>query len=274
MAIRIFETPDSRSGSLGETDEAELRYTVIGTSDDADVYNEVTSLSPSTHNDLIRKTVSVEPDKDSIDENNPDKCIWRATVSYGSRNVPVTGEEVFSFDTTGGTALVHQAETHIADYPAGATNHGGAINVEHDGTGFVVNGVDIATPTYSWSEIHYLTFNTVNNAYKGTLFRITGKINDGPFKGFKAGEVLFRGASGSRRGTEDWEISFHFSSSPEKTNFEIGGIVVTQKAGWDLAWVEYQSGVGANSYLALPTAVHIEKLYEDADFWDLGIGII
>ena len=46
----------------------------------------------------------------------------------------------------------------------------------------------------------YTTSEFVTPAYYGTLFNITGKVNDASFNGLAASESLFLGASGSKRG--------------------------------------------------------------------------
>jgi len=61
-----------------------------------------------------------------------------------------------------------------------------------------VEGVEIVVPVYNFSETHYLPDGQVTQGYKLTLFGLTGKVNNGSFRGFAAGEVLFLGASGSK----------------------------------------------------------------------------
>ena len=84
-----------------------------------------------------------------------------------------------------------------AGYAASGTvpDFGGAIGVTHDN----VEGVDITIPVYSFPETHFLDAAFVTPGYYGTLFNLTGKVNDASFKGLAAGECLFLGASGSIR---------------------------------------------------------------------------
>jgi len=105
------------------------------------------------------------------------------------------GESSFAFDTSGGTQHITQSLGTIASYAASGTppNFGGAVGVTHDS----VEGVDITIPVYSFSETHFLDAAFVTPAYYGTLFNITGKVNNASFKGLAAGECLFLGASGS-----------------------------------------------------------------------------
>jgi len=109
---------------------------------------------------------------------------------------------------------------------------------------------------------------------KAAYFALTGKVNNASWKGFAAGEVLFLGVSGSKRGEDDWEITFRFAASPNRTNIQIGNITVASKKGWEYLWVRYadvEDG-GSNTLVKQPVAVYVEKVYEEGDFSALGIG--
>jgi len=272
MAITVTEKPDSRPSSDGQDASAELLYTVRGTADDAAAKAALASEAPTTHGDLVRQTWGVEPVH--VDTGSPDDCIWDGTVRYGRVNntPPETGESVFNFDTGGGTQHITQSLQTIGSYaPPGKTapNFKGAIGVTHDS----VEGVDITVPIYQFSETHYLADSAVTPAYKATLFSLTGKVNSGAFKGFAAGEVLFLGASGSKRGEADWEITFRFAASPNRTNLTVGDITVASKKGWEYLWVRYADAEDSSAKVLVkqPVAAYVEKVYPDGDFSGLGI---
>ncbi|MBI1372485.1 MAG: hypothetical protein GC159_06960 [Phycisphaera sp.] len=135
--------------------------------------------------------------------------------------------------------------------------------------------MDITIPVYTFSETHYLSAGTVTNAYKGTLFNLTGKVNSGGFKGLAAGECLFLGAAGSQRGVgEDWEITFRFAGSPNKTGLTVGDIAGISKKGWEYLWVRYQDTEDNNAKMLIkkPIAAYVEKVYDEGNFASLGIG--
>lgn len=216
-----------------------------------------------------------------VDEENPDDCVWTGTVEYtrpeNERHTPETGDSSFSFDTGGGTQHITQSLETVGSYAASgnAPDFGGAIGVTHDN----VEGVDIIVPVYSFAETHYLDDEVVTNAYKGKLFHLTGKVCNASFKGLDAGECLFLGVSGSQRGSgADWEISFRFAGSENKTNLTVGGITGINKKGWEYLWVRYQDvtedspGLVAPMVVKQPIAVYVEKVYENGNFADLGIG--
>jgi len=145
----------------------------------------------------------------------------------------------------------------------------GAIGVTADS----VEGVDITVPVYQFSETHYLADTLVTPAYKATLFALTGKVNNAAFKGFAAGEVLFLGASGSRRGYGDWEITFRFAASPNVTNLTIGDITGINKKGWEYLWVRYSDSEDAvaKALVKKPVAVYIEQVYPYGDLNLMGM---
>lgn len=268
MAITIHEKFESRLVTMGQDPTAELRYTVRGTNDDYSARVTVQAGSPvafDVYNDgtlvLWRESISVEPVGDEL---------WEGIVRYS--RVPPTDESTFSFDTGGGTQHITQSRQNVARYaPPGKTapDCKGAIGVTPDG----VEGVDITVPVYQFSETHYLPDSLVTPAYKATLFALTGRVNDGTFKGFAAGECLFLGATGSKRGSGDWEITYRFAASPNATNLTLGDITGINKKGFEYLWVRYEDveDTTAKALVKRPTAVYVEKVYLGGDLDLLGI---
>jgi len=86
--------------------------------------------------------------------------------------------------------------------------------------------------------------------------------------------VLFCGAGGSKRGEEDWEVTFKWAASPNKTDIKIGGITVPSKEGWHYLWVRYRDkdDQAAKELVKDPVAAYVEQVYEYSDFSQLGIG--
>lgn len=269
MAVTCTENIDSRQ--LTDAQSAELTYTIRGTADEAAALASLKATAPATFSGLKRQPVSVEPVH--VDTVRADTCVWTGTATYAPfehDDPPATGESVFNFDTGGGTQHVTQSLQTIGKFPGTAPDFKGAIGVTHDN----VEGVDITVPVYTFSETHYLAAATVTTAYKTTLFGLTGKANSAAFKGLAAGECLFLGASGSKRGTEDWEITFRFAGSPNKTGLSVGPISGISKKGWEYLWVRYADVEDAASHTLVkqPVAAYVEKVYENGDFSALGIG--
>ena len=266
MPITVSEKHDSRQSTDGDNPQVELTYIITGTDDDLLVKSSLAAATPTLYDGLVRQTLQIEPVGPEL---------WDGVVRYGKGNDQLSQESTFAFDTGGGTQHITQSLKTVQKYAASGTapDFSGAIGVTHDS----VEGVDITIPVYQFSETHYLAASVVTNAYKGTLFRLTGRVNIAPFRGCAAGECLFLGASGSRRGTnieDDWEIAFKFAGSPNATGLVVGTITGVAKKGWEYMWVRYEDREddAANVLVKKPVAVYIEKVYEDGDFSVLGIG--
>src|SRR5699024_6424318 len=151
--------------------------------------------------------------------------------------------------------------------PSGQTapDYKGAIGYNNGN----VNGTDILVHSYHFSETHY--FATVSQAYKNTLFALTGKVNDATFKGLAAGECLFLGATGSKHGDGPWAVTYNFAGSPNQTGLVVGDITGISKDGWDYFWVHYapKDDTNAKAVVQQPTAAYVEKVYERGDFSQL-----
>jgi hypothetical protein len=196
--------------------------------------------------------------------------VWEGTAHY----VKWKSESQYSFDTGGGTQHVTQSLANIGRYSApgfAAPEFFGAIGVTDDR----VEGTDIAVPVFNFAETHYILNTLVTPAYKLALFNLTGKVNGGSFKGFAKGEVLFLGASGSKRGLEDWEITFRFAASPNVASLSLGAITGVAKEGWHYLWVRFidDEDATARALIKRPIAAYVEQVYPYGDFSGLGIGV-
>ena len=181
---------------------------------------------------------------------------------------------LFAFDTGGGTKHLNQSLKTDGRYPNNAPDFAGAIEVDNEGN---VNGVDVTMPVLNFTETHTLSGSRVSTSYKKTLASLTGTVNRSGFRGFSAGEVLFLGASGTKRSKKSsapWEITYRFAVSPNRAGFKVGDIQVTRKYGWDYLWVRYADKVaeGGKNVVKKPVGVYVEMVYPEGDFGNLGIG--
>jgi len=273
VAVEVREKFESRKlvkTVTGTNSSAELAYVVLGTDDDIAARDALEAGSPATYATLPRQSVQVEPLGPKL---------WDGQVRYGHENNSnqiQTGESTFSFDTGGGTQHITQSLQTVGRFPASgqtAPDFKGAIGVTPD----AVEGVDITVPVYQFSETHYKPDNQVTGTYKGVLFELTGRVNADTFKGFAPGEVLFLGASGSRRvqmgESADWEITYRFAASPNRTGLSIGGISGISKKGWEYLWVRYVDRADplAKALVKRPIAAYVERVYESGNFSGLGL---
>ena len=185
-----------------------------------------------------------------------------------------------SFDTSGGTAHKTQAESEER-YGTNAPNMNKAIGVDGDS----VAGVDIVIPSFQWTETYDVHNYYVSTSYITGLGSLTGTVNNAAFRGFRAGEVLFVGASGSQewdsdKGDGPWSLSFKFIQSPNAGDgqtlpgLNIGGVFENiPKKGHEYLWVRYEDDVSDNTLIKKPRHVYVNKVYRDGNFAGLGIGV-
>ncbi len=150
-----------------------------------------------------------------------------------------------------------------------APNFHGAIGVNDD----QVAGTDITVPVYNFTETHFVDDFLVTSTYKSNLFLLTGRVNNAVFKDFAKGELLFLGASGSKRGKEDWEITFRFAASPNIQDLTLGTILGIAKEGWQYLWVRFSDDEDSTSHTLIkrPVAAYVEQVYPYGDFGLLGL---
>jgi len=269
-AIQVKEKFESRRLTTGNDASLELVYSVTGSDDELEVKSAVESLAPLSYGSpavapyLIRQSVTVEPIGQGL---------WLATVYYDRTGAaPHWAEDSYEFDTSGGTQHITQSIGTVGGYAApgwGLPSFEGAIGVSDNG----VEGVDITVPQLNFSETHH--FSSLPGKYRQTLFRITGKVNSAPFRGFAAGEVLFLGASGAKRDRyheTPWEVTYRFAVSPNESNLVVGNIGGITKRGWDYMWIRYAELEDQNAIVKRPVGVYVERVYGDANFGLLGIG--
>ncbi len=259
MAATIVEAFKGRSESFaGGRDWAEIPYFAFGAADEAEVRAAAAAGIPATYGNLYRKSIEIVERMDA--------ATWRLSARY---ELPAPDQQlpdpVVAFDSTGGTQHITQSIATAGRYgPAASALLGGAIGYD----GERVAGCDIVVPVWQWSETHCKT-----NADQSAYYSLTGRVNGGAFRGHAAGEVLFLGATGQKRGGV-WEITFKFAASPNKTGITIGNIANISKGGWEYLWVQYGDDVDAAAKVRIrkPVAVYVERVYESGDFSGLGIG--
>ena len=279
MSVTCTERFESRRLRTGDEATLELVWTVQGTDDEGEAHVSVLAPAPEQYQPsaelprLFRQSVRIEP-------LGPE--MWLASVLYDRRfEVTIIGgglariagsESNESFETGGGTQRITQSLRTVQRY-GDAPDHQGAIGVSQS----QVEGTDIVIPTFSWSETHY--FAQLPWSYRRLLSDLSGTVNERSFRGFEPGEVLFRGASGSRRGdTNDqpWEVSFSFSASANVTDLAVGDVTGIEKRGFEYLWIRYQAADDevSGSRVQRPVGAYVEQVYATADFSRLGIGVL
>ena len=259
MAGTISEDYLSRKFTVGQTNGRELVYHIVGTTSESDAQALLAGTAPATYLGLVLEDISADYEGGGK---------WKGYARY----VRISGSDEYTFDTGGGSQRITQSLSTIASYaPSGMTapDFEGAIGVSEDR----VEGVDITVPAYQFTETHTFADAAVTTSYKTTLAGLTGTVNNATFRGFAAGECLFLGAAGSRRGDELWAITFRFACQPNATGLTVGSITGINKLGWDYLWVRYADYADNTAYCLVkrPIAAYVERVYRQTDFSGLGI---
>jgi len=272
MAV-VAERYDSRASMDGKDPWANLNYWVMGTTNEEVAKSSVRGVAPSyyTAADQDGNAKTLVQQTFAVTRQGP--AFFYVDVRYGPQD---PDESSWQFDTSGGTHHITQSLATVGAYGNGAavTDYKGAINVT--GAGKNVEGVEIIIPRFEWSERHVVAASIVTQAYAITLADLTGCVNNAAFRGFAAGEVLFRGAQGSKTGQDDWDITYNFSRSPNVSSLDVGGITVSSKKGHEYLWVLYKGddNQNINELARVPKAVYVERVYEEANLDNLGISYL
>ena len=274
--VRVEEAYSERDETIdakGNVTEIEIPYLVFGVSDESAA---LAAARPKVKTVSGMTLESIEV----VERINGDtwkvKAVYEEDEDGGDDDDDDDDEDstVFAFDTGGGTKHINQSLKTDGKYPNDAPDFAGAIEVDNEGN---VNGVDVTMPVLNFTETHTLSGSRVSTSYKKTLASLTGTVNRSGVRGFSAGEVLFLGASGTKRSKKasaPWEITYRFAVSPNRAGFKVGDIQVTRKYGWDYLWVRYADKVaeGGKNVVKKPVGVYVEMVYPEGDFGNLGIG--
>lgn len=270
--IVVEERPDSPIARDGRDPSVELRFLVIGTTDELAARQALFNQTAATYDfygsglvQIPRLNVEVKP-LSYIAHGG----IWDGVVHYGR----AAAIKVVSFDTTGGAEHISQSIQTIAAYGRPGTsppNFHGAIGVTPEGR---VEGVDVPARKYEWTEQHRLADEFVTPGWRMLVAELTGKVNSAIFRNFPIGTVWFGGAVGAQNGNGEWEVTCKFAYSPNTVGRTIGDITGIAKKGWEYLWVLYQDEAdeAAKRVVQRPVAVYVEQVLEYADLNLLQLG--
>ena len=277
MATRVeeaFTEREQKVNAKGEVTEIEIPYIVF------EAVNEDAALSAARTKAAGVSVKDMELDEVEVTERvNKDtwkvKAIWKREDGGEDDDDDEEETSSFAFDTGGGTMHRNQSLKTVSKVPNDAPDFNGAIEVDNEGN---VNGVDVTMPVLNFTETHVMKGSRVSTSYKKSVAALTGTVNRSGFRGFSAGEVLFLGASGTKRGKKNdapWEITFRFAVSPNQSSLQVGKLKVSNKRGWDYLWVRYADKVAENkkNVIKEPVAAYVEQVYPEGDFGNLGLGM-
>jgi len=213
---------------------------------------------------------------DNITDAEQIQNIYYATASwktFARKEKPAEGDSQFSFELGLESVKVDAAIGGIKTFKAPNLSDWKPEKINDRGDGSEAEGVEIFEPVYEESETHWFKTSDLTLAYRDTISNIVGHTNNAPFKGYQAGEVLFKGVSGSRRGANDSEITFRWSVRRNQNDFQLGDVKGITKKGWEYLWPRYQvvRQFEAPSINKI-THVAIATVFPEADFSGLNIG--
>jgi hypothetical protein len=296
---RFIETSESRSATLQRIGKRaastiSLEFMAFGTSSDTEVHAYCNTFFSSNRFYVIG-TYRFMVESYSVEYLGDEA--FRVTANYtldgqdaandGTNNNPL--RRTRSFDTSGGTQHITQAESEQVYSASGPTGPGQfkAIGVDGDS----VAGVDVVTPALQWTETYDVPSWYVTASYIKTVADLTGTVNAGYFRTFRPGEVLFAGCNGNQqwdaeKGDGPWTLQYKFIASPNRglptgatgttgsylPPLEVGSISGIVKKGHEYLWVRYEDDVDDSTLLKKPKHVYVNQVYREADFTGLGIG--
>lgn len=267
MAIIVEANPQVRRTVGSPNSEVELGYNVSGTDDEREAHAALAD--PKTGAPLIYDIFGngifyLPRQSITLVEDGPNN--WKGTVHYSSI-VPISGEIVF--DTTGGSEHV-DLSLETVDATGGAPNNHRLIGNDGDN----VKGVTIVVPRLRYAERWILHQAALNQAI-AAFYRLTGTVNASAFRNFDAGECLFMGASGNSRGDGTFELIYQFDASPNR-RIAVEGLGSVEKGGFEYFWLRsrLEEDDSAKTMVRVAEGGYVERVYEDGDFSQLGIGTI
>jgi len=256
MSIEWRERRESRRmPSTASEPSIELAYTLIGVIDDVQAWSyALSATSPvwiTAGQVLYRQDVRLD---------HRGNGIWHVDVPYGPVNKQ-TGQWDFDFDTQGGTVRIFQSKS-TSRFPAGATDHKGAIDLQNG----EIRGTEIVIPALRMNYSFRFPSGVVSEGYARNLARNTGKTNIAQWHGFDAGEALFLGGTGKSGSQSESTVQFSIACSENATGLTIGGIANVAKKGWETVWIAYEDDENNDDPIRSPKAVYAEKVYDEMDF--------
>jgi hypothetical protein len=268
MPVIVKETRRSKSHTSGSNLSAKREYTAWGSADGDAIEIAIEAIAPATVNGLVVDSAEFTP-------RDEDETVWDAIFTYTkakTREQPKTNDEEISFELGSQTVKVRQSFNTVARYAKPgdtATNFKGGIGYDSEKKGF--EGADKFVEAFTFSITKYFPKSIVENpGYIQSLRNCAFKTNNAPFRGFAAGEVIFVGASGSKRSADDYAVTYKFMAGANAAGLALGDIVGITKAAWDYLWVVFHEVADETSNPKFlkqePLFAYVEQLYFPANF--------
>lgn len=263
MAFTIAELLNSRDRTA---DRITFRYIAVGEDTDTNdgALAAVIAVAPPTSDGFPLDDYRVE---------SLGNWTYRVELEYSFTAPGAVGEGRSSFDTAGGTIHLQASLATVGTYsatgaPTPAPDHGNLIGVHENG----VDGVDVPVGALKEQETVFMADASVTSSFRATLAQLTGTVNNASFRGYAAGEVMFLGATGSKRQYDSvWEVTYNFAISPNLTGITIGDISGIAKKGHEHLWVAFSAADDGTRLVKKPQYAYVERVSREGNFSLLGI---
>lgn len=209
-------------------------------------------------------------------ERGPSANSWDFTAHYNAL-VPEVGGYTVEIDTTGGTIIQTSSYSQTA-YPRAGFSPAPDFLKSIDVQDSKPQGVQRIIPALKINVRAKIATEYISSimGYSKTIADLTGTVNlNAEFDGaFAAGELLFAGATGTVV-AEDPQMTFIFLASKNVTGLSIGGITGIAKSGHDYLWFLFDHIKDASTgvLVSRPRAAYVDRVYGEADWSDLKIGV-
>lgn len=265
MAITVRETKrriQRARSEEGGTSEAHLEYWAYGSSNMAAIELAVLGYAPATFDGLLLDDYEID-----LQELGGDN--WTANLNYSSKKID-EGDYRWSFSTGGATVKQNFGFTW-ADYGENVVPTNGAINLNQDN---LPEGVDVGISQLNLVCTARIPGLFINFAYLNYLKALTYKVNNAPFLGFAAGELLLTGVEGDIDVFgKSTDLSFNFAASENVSNLQIGDITGINKGGHQFLWMRFKDDDSGERLTVAPEQVTVNTVYQAASYAPLMIGV-
>jgi hypothetical protein len=267
MAVTVNLRPDQHFiGS--DNDSWEMEYNVEGTTDGITARLELLLQTPPFFDGLPRWEVRCD---------YQGGLLWYGTVTYKTPpNNNTNGSQGWDYesDIGGASEKIYQSIA-TRRYPSSAVDYGGAIGVKRSHDDIDIEGADIYVPTKSFSIKGQVDPTYFSADYEAAIFLVAANpVNSTAFLGYQAGELLFRGSTGSYKAGADYgERTWKFDASPNRQNLSVGSVSGITKNGWELVDVDYKTVKDDDKKILKKTVsgVYVHQVYFTGSFSALRI---
>ena len=260
----------------GTLTEYEVPYSVLEAADLAEAFEAVRAKAPAEFNGMSIDHFAL----DEVLSHNAYRI--KAVYAQGSAVPDTSGDTeekpTMSFECSAGNihiiSAIRQEKVYGDKDDELDSNVGCMIGWNGKlGEGMEIAGVDVPTAGLRESYTKVMKTSNISTSFKRKVASLTGKVNNGSFKGWNAGEVMFMGMSYSAplKGNEKVTVTFSFNIQPNENNVRIADKSIGDKKGFEYLWVVYKSRRESNKPTAGIRAIYKAEVVESANFSDLGL---